>query len=243
MSGAGRTQKGMTHTPAHKPAGTPDGGQFTTTAHSDAVPTLTAPANPFKDADGTVWASGGDEYQDTYLSHVNGIEAKVTTDIREEGARATVVDYRGTRPLEIGAQTLYESLDEAKAAAKGIRERAARYGHNHISEGSRSPWGRLQGHDPMAPGIDMTWTSGHGGILLSPERADEIDPAWREDTSWYEQDCAWTKAVITHHKDLPARTVADAHKLARKYYPAEYNAVVGKDPGKYGVETFEPATV
>lgn len=34
----------MTTTPAHKPAGTPDGGQFTPTAHSDAVPVLEAPA-------------------------------------------------------------------------------------------------------------------------------------------------------------------------------------------------------
>src|SRR4051812_33577832 len=31
---------GMTFTPAHKPAGTPDGGQFAKTAHSDTVPVL-----------------------------------------------------------------------------------------------------------------------------------------------------------------------------------------------------------
>lgn len=233
----------MTFTPAHKPAGTPDGGQFTAPAHSDTVPALPVAANPLKDADGTVWSFGGDEYQDTYLSYVNRIEARVTTDIREEGARATVVDFRGTRPLEVGGQTHYASLDEAKAAAKDIRARANRYEHNHISAGSRSPWGKLQGHDPMAPGIDMTWTAGHGGIKLSPERADEVDPAWREDTSWYEQDCAWVKAVITHHRDLPAQHVATAHKEARKYYPAEYNAVVGKDPDRYGVEVFEPAQV
>lgn len=30
-------------TPAHKPAGTPDGGQFTASAHSDVVPVLDAP--------------------------------------------------------------------------------------------------------------------------------------------------------------------------------------------------------
>lgn len=30
-------------TPAHKPAGTPDGGQFTATSHSDTVPVLETP--------------------------------------------------------------------------------------------------------------------------------------------------------------------------------------------------------
>lgn len=234
----------MTFTPAHKPAGTPAGGQFTAPAHSDAVPALPAPRhNPYRDADGTIWQSGGDEYQDVFLSHVKGIEARVTTDIREEGARAEVVDYRGARPLVLSGQTHYGSLDEAKAATKAVRERAARYEHNHISEGSRSPWGKLQGHDPMAPGIDMTWTAGHGGIKLSPERSDEIDPAWAEAAGWYEQDCAWVKAVITHHRDLPADTVATAHQEARKYYPEEYNAVVGKDPARYGIEVFEPAAV
>lgn len=33
----------MTFKPAHKPGGTPDGGQFTATAHSDAVPALAVP--------------------------------------------------------------------------------------------------------------------------------------------------------------------------------------------------------
>jgi hypothetical protein len=33
----------MTILPAHKPAGSPEGGQFTATAHSDAVPVLDVP--------------------------------------------------------------------------------------------------------------------------------------------------------------------------------------------------------
>jgi hypothetical protein len=191
--------------------------------------------------DGTTWESGGDEYTDSYTSN-DGIEIRVTTDIREEGARSTVVDYRGNRPLVIGGQTHHESLGEAKAHGKAIRERAHRYEHNHISEGSRSPWGKLQGTDPLAVGIDAVWTAGHGGFKLSPERAAEVDPAWREPAGWYEQDCAWAKALITHHRDLKPSDVESAHKAARKYYPDEYTAIVGKDPAKYGLDTFEPIT-
>lgn len=230
----------MTFTPAHKPGGTPDGGQFTAPAHSDAVPALPSVANPFKDADGTVWEFDGDEYTDMYRSD-NGVEISITTDIREEGARAKVIDFRG-RPLVLSGQTHYESLDAAKAATKAVRERAGRYEHNHISKGSRSPWGKLQGTDPVAVGIDSVWTSGHGGFKLSPERADEVDPAWAEPAGWYEQDCAWAKAFITHHQDLKPSDVAHAHKEARKYFPDEYTAIVGKDPAKYGLESFEPIT-
>jgi hypothetical protein len=218
-----------------QPAGIPVGGQFAATAHAEPAVTLARPASPFQDADGTRWEFGGDEYTDVYNSMANGIEARVTTDIREEGARAEVVDYRGTRPLIISSQSHHGSLDEAKAHAKSARERATRYEHNHISEGSRSPWGPLQGHDPIAAGVDAVWTAGHGGLKLSPERADEVDPAWREPAGWYEQDCAWTKAVLTHHRDMKPKDVENAHKEAAKYYPEEYAAIVLKDPAKYGL--------
>jgi hypothetical protein len=224
-----------------QPAGIPAGGQFAPTAHSEPDVSLQKPASPFLDADGTAWAFGGDEYQDTYISHTNGIECRVTTDIREEGARTETVDYRGTRPLIISSQSHHDSLDEAKAHAKAARERANRYEHNRISEGSRSPWGPLQGHEPMAAGVDAVWTERHGGVKLSPERADEVDPAWREPAGWYEQDCAWAKAVLTHHRDMKPKDVENAHKAASKYYPEEYAAIVLKDPAKYGLDAFEPA--
>ncbi|HEX9089785.1 MAG TPA: hypothetical protein VF867_19995 [Arthrobacter sp.] len=233
----------MTITPARVDAGVPSGGEFAKTVHSDTVPTLAAPArvsSPFKDADGTVWEFSGDEHTDVYNSYVNAVQARITTDVREEGARAEVIDFRNNRPLVLSGQTHYDSLDDAKTATKAIRERAARYEHNHIGEGSRSPWGPLQGTDPVAVGIDAVWTAGHGGFKLSPQRADEVDPAWAEPAGWYEQDCAWSKAILTHHQDMPAADVAHAHKAARKYYPVEYAAIVGKDPAKYGLESYDP---
>ncbi|GAC1368459.1 MAG: hypothetical protein NVSMB43_02270 [Pseudarthrobacter sp.] len=81
--------------PARKPGGTPADGQFTAPAHSDSVPALTVPSNPFRDADGTTGESAGHEYQATYTNHVGGMEARITTDIREDGARSTVVDLCG----------------------------------------------------------------------------------------------------------------------------------------------------
>jgi hypothetical protein len=227
---------------ARQPKGIPVGGQFAATAHSEPAVALAQKVTPFHDADGTDWEFGGDEYTDIYNSLENGIEARVTTDIREGGSRATVVDYRGRYPLVIGEQTHLGSLDDAKAHAKEIRERARGYEHNHVSAGFKSPWGEIQETTVLAPGIDAVYTAGHGGLKITPERDQDIDPAWRERAGWYEEDCAWSKAAITHHRDLSADYVAAAHQTARKWYPDEYDAIVGKDPAKYGVTDFTPVT-
>lgn len=231
----------MTTTPSRQPQGIPVGGQFAPTTHAEPAVGLAGQVTPFHDADGTDWEFGGDEYTDVYTSFTNGIEARVTSDIREGGARATVVDHRGHRPVTNGEQTHFESLDEAKAHAKSVRERANRYGSNQIAPGDESPWETIQEVQPMAPGIDAVYTAGHGGLKLTPERNLDVDPAWRE-ILWYEEDCAWSKAVLTHHADLPADHVTAAHETARRWYPDQYEAVVGKDPAKYGVTDYQPIT-
>ncbi|ACL42167.1 hypothetical protein Achl_4216 (plasmid) [Pseudarthrobacter chlorophenolicus A6] len=232
----------MTENISRQPKGIPVGGQFAATTHSEPGVALPTKVTPFHDADGTDWDFDGDEYTDIYKSFTDSIEARVTTDIREGGARATVVDFRGRHPLEVGPQAHFDSLDQAKAHAKAVRERAAGYDHTYISPGFQSPWGEVQETKALAVGIDAVYTAGHGGLKLGPKRAEEVDTAWRERSSFYEEDCAWSKAAVTHHQDLPADYVAAAHQTARQWYPDEYNAIVGKDPAKYGVKNFTPVT-
>jgi len=219
----------------------PTGGQFAPTTHSEPAVALPARVTPFHDADGTDWEFGGDEFTDVYDSFVDGIEAHVTVDIREGGARAKVIDRRGTAPRMLANQQHFGSLDEAKAHTKAVRNRAARYGVNHIAVGGDSPWGEIQEVQAMAPGMDVAYTAGHGGLKLTPERNAEVDPAWRED-AWYEEDCAWSKAVLTHHADLPEDYVTSAHETARRWYPDEYEAIVGQDPARYGLQHYRPIT-
>lgn len=144
-----------------------------------------------------------------------------------------VVDYRGQIPLKLKDQTHFDSLDEAKEAAKAIRGRNLKYGPNTVAAGSYSRWGTIQQVEPMAAGIDAVYTAGHGGLKLSPERAKEVDARWREDRGWFEEDCAWSKAAITHNQDFPADYVEMAHKVAKEYYPDEYSEIVAENPAKY----------
>lgn len=234
----------MTENISRQPKGIPVGGQFAATAHSEAPLTLSTPyISPFRDADGTEWELGGDDpHSDIYTSHVDGIEARVWTDIREEGARMEVVDYRGQQPFRLKDQMHFNSLDEAKDEAKAIRGRNLKYGPNTVAAGSYSRWGTVQQVKPMASGIDAVYTAGHGGLKLSPERAKEVDARWREDRGWFEEDCSWSKAAITHYCDLPADYVEMAHKVAKEYYPDEYSSIVGENPAKYGLTGFTPLT-
>lgn len=93
----------------------------------------------------------------------------------------------------------------------------------------------------ISPGIDSVHTRHHGFYVLTDERNLEVDPAWRQPSSWYEGDCAWTAPVITHHRDLDWKLVRRAHEEARRYFPEECDAVVGKDPARYGVTDYTPA--
>lgn len=232
----------MTDNVSRQPKGVPVGGQFAAAPHSEPVVTLADRVTPFHDADGTDWEFDGDEYTDVYISRVGGIEARLVTDIRSDGVTATVVDHRGLRPLVIADGQDFDSLDEAKIRSKEIRERAHKYQHNRISTGSQSPWGTLQQVKAVAPGIDAVVTAGHGGFKLSSDRNQQVDSVWRERAGWYEEDCSWSKAVLTHSQDFSEQTLKEAHTTARRWYPDEYEAVVGKNPGKFGLSEFTPVT-
>ena len=125
------------------------------------------------------------------------------------------------------------AVDEAKAQAKTARQRIASYGHNVLKVESRVR-GNITASTEISPGIDSVHTEGHGYYVLTHPRNNEIGPACRDGTGWYD-DCAWTIPIITHHRDLPSTLVARAHEEARLYFPEQYDAVVGADPARYGV--------
>lgn len=223
----------------HPRAGT---GKFEEKIHSAPNITLSPVANPYLDADGTEWETDGDEYTNKLVSSVDGIRIEVSKDIRGDDHNLDVVDYRGGRPVRL-ARDVVDSSDEGKERGKELRERALKYGHNRLEIGMDSPWGTIDNHSILAPGIDDVGTARHGGYMLSPKRAGEVDPGWGHKGPWFEEDCAWSIAAITHHQDLTRIKFNDAHETARRYYPDEYMKVVGKNPERYGLtDEVKPVT-
>ncbi|WP_026533668.1 DUF7007 domain-containing protein [Arthrobacter sp. H14] len=181
------------------PKGIPSGGQFATAAHAEPSLSLDPSLTHYRDADGTDWeCAWEDDHSETISTSTGMIILRATTDVRAEDVSYEAVDFRSERPNRIGRGTA-PTMDEAKAAAKALRDNAHRWGFNNLHEGSRTPWGKAQDVKNMAVGIDAVFTAGHGGYKLSPERNGDVSPVWRSQSGFYEEDCDFAIAVISHH--------------------------------------------
>lgn len=106
---------------------------------------------------------------------------------------------------------------------------------SHIHAGSRTPWGPAQTAYHLAPGIVSVGCSQHGGVKLSPERNRLVPRALRNDSGWYEEDCEWAIAAMTHPEAFVAQgesieTTRDhAEKTVIDWFPEKYEAATGKE--------------
>ncbi len=100
--------------------------------------------------------------------------------------------------------------------------------------GMKTPWGKAQDCNQLGEGIWRVHTAGHGGVKLSAKRNREMPERFRNASGWYEEDCASALVVISigHEwdrvRDRPIfrpEQVTDAHKIARDYFPDQYEAV------------------
>lgn len=235
----------MTTNTSRQPKGVPVGGQFAATSHAepDLVLGVPAPATEPEaevhfDADGVDWDWRDPEATILVSSTLGGIGMQINTRTDDGKFSYEVTDYG--RRMKVGSGTA-ASLSEAKAAAKVERERAVKYSQRFgVKEGYPTPWGSADNVTYLAPGIASVSTPGHGGIKLSPARNKEVDPIWRNSNGWLEEDCEWSIAAITHPDGFSEEHQRYAHESARRWFPDEYEAVVGKDPAKYGVTDYKP---
>lgn len=229
----------MTDNASRQPKGIPAGGQFAATTHAEPELVLGKPERDVHfDPDGTEWDWADPDASILSSGLIGNIGIEIDTHRAQEDRYGfKVVDFNTLGTVSVGEAG---TLDEAKATAKELRANAARYGSNNLREGSRTPWGTADGVTHVAPGIDSVFTPGHGGVKLSRERNKEVDPIWRSKSGWYEEDCEWAIAAITHREAYSKEHQRLAHQSARRWFPDEYEKVVGKDPARYGVTDYKP---
>jgi hypothetical protein len=230
----------MTENISRQPKGIPAGGQFAATTHSEPELVLGLPEKDiFFDADGTEWDWANEGHTLLEAGYVNGIGIWIRTHKAAEGVyEYAIIDHYNNTEVGQGSAA---TLNEAKEAAKDDRYKMAKYAARFsIHEGSRTPWGTADGVTHLAPGIANVFTPGHGGVKLSPERNKEVDPVWRSSSGWYEEDCEWSIAAITHREAYSEEHQKYAHECARRWFPDEYEKAVGKDPARYGVTDYQP---
>lgn len=79
-----------------------------------------------------------------------------------------------------------------------------------------SPWGPIQQLEKLGPGWYRVETASHGGMLLSPERVNDINPAWLDASfsgnGWrgmFEEDIDWCIPVLAFEEEYRAYAKAD----------------------------------
>lgn len=231
----------MTFTPAHKPAGAPDGGQFTAPAHSEPDLGLAARSEDILfDSDGTEWDWAELGASVLEAGEVNSLGILVDTAATDDGHFVyDVLDYDSGRKIHHGEAA---TLSAAKEAAKDARYNLARYnqGFHRLRTGDRTMWGLAETVDRIAPGLDIIVAGEEGGYRLSEERNNDIDPHWRRSSGCYGKEDDWAVVVITHRDAFADQHVRHAHETGRRQFPEQYMRVVGKNPAKYGVTDFRP---
>ena len=84
---------------------------------------------------------------------------------------------------------------------------------------SPTPWGPAQHVIPVADGIWQVDTAGHGGIKLSPERNRKVPTGVRQQSGWYEEDCEWSIAALSHPEAFTEKALGFARDTLRGWYP------------------------
>lgn len=103
----------------------------------------------------------------------------------------------------------------------------------------RSPWGTVDHHVVIAPGIVSVSTPSHGGIKLDRTRNAKVHPAFRISTGWYEEDCEANIAIFTFPDEFIAHIRAEGRDASlfepeavsetlRQWFPDQWEAMTGE---------------
>lgn len=65
-----------------------------------------------------------------------------------------------------------------------------------VKSGAHTPWGCADRSKLYAEGIVEHETPEHGGFHLDAVRNAMVDPAWRNDDGWYEENCEWARVAF-----------------------------------------------
>lgn len=101
--------------------------------------------------------------------------------------------------------------------------------------GSRSPWGKIDHVETIAPGIQFCGTPSHGGYFLSDERNAQVHPAWRSKwasspslDNWYEEDCRWAIVAFHFPEFFTGAQYEASVATLKNWHPDEWEQVTGE---------------
>lgn len=97
----------------------------------------------------------------------------------------------------------------------------------------RSPWGRVQHFEVVAPFLTWVSTASHGGCKVSQAYNRYIPSLVRTSDGWYEEDCAWcipyvflARNIREHNSsEAQERMIREALPTLKAWYWREYEVI------------------
>jgi hypothetical protein len=96
-----------------------------------------------------------------------------------------------------------------------------------MKAGSRTPWGKADEVEVLAPGVQRVSTPSHGGIKLDKHRNGSVHEAFRKADGWYEEDLEWAVVALTFPDLFEPKERDLARGILINHYPDEYTAATG----------------
>ena len=137
--------------------------------------------------------------------------------------RWTPGDFYGRGGLVAGEDGFRSYVEEQASH----RRQLSRLARPSIKSGAHTPWGCAQQTQLYSEGIVSHSTAEHGGFHLAPHRNAVVNPAWRNDDGWYEEDCQWAKVAMTFPELFTAFERKCAHDTLRNSEPDAYELITG----------------
>lgn len=91
-----------------------------------------------------------------------------------------------------------------------------------------TPWGASQLAIIYGPDVVSHSTAGHGGFHLSAARNRLVDPALRNDSPWYEEDCEWAIVALTFPNLFTTYERKCADETIRHTWPETWELIHGR---------------
>jgi hypothetical protein len=107
-------------------------------------------------------------------------------------------------------------------------ERLVRGLLDEAAVGMRTPWGKADNVEQVAPGIAFVSTPSHGGYKLEPSANQKVNAVWRQSGGWYEEDVDYAIVHFSFPNIFGSSKVEAARKTLKHWRPDGYEKVTGE---------------
>lgn len=92
---------------------------------------------------------------------------------------------------------------------------------------TRTPWGTADSKQEYGPGVTFYGTPSHGGFRVAPKLNAKMPEYLRDESGWYEEDCAWANVAVAFPERFKPAEIEAALGTLKGWEPEAYEKLTG----------------